>query len=122
MIIYSHEEQDSPISTPLVVSPIPNTKRRRQHGETANKILGGKQMEEKRLTPIKAIRAKCLDCCCGNSNEVKLCTCTGCALYPYREGHNPFIQKQEWTEERKAAQKARMAQNIHSPIREKSAN
>lgn len=52
-------------------------------------------MEEKRLTPIKAIRAKCLDCCCGNSNEVKLCTCTGCALYPYREGHNPFIQKQE---------------------------
>lgn len=59
---------------------------------------------------------------CGNSNEVKLCTCTGCALYPYREGHNPFIQKQEWTEERKAAQKARMAQNIHSPIREKSAN
>ena len=63
-------------------------------------------MEEKRLTPIKAIRAKCLDCCCGNSNE----------------GHNPFIQKQEWTEERKAAQKARMAQNIHSPIREKSAN
>lgn len=27
-------------------------------------------MEEKRLTPIKAIRAKCLDCCCGNSNEV----------------------------------------------------
>ena len=122
MIIYSHEEQDSPISTPLVVSPIPNTKRRRQHGETANKILGGKQMEEKRLTPIKAIRAKCLDCCCGNSNEVKLCTCTGCALYPYREGHNPFIQKQEWTEERTAAQKARMAQNIHSPIREKSAN
>ena len=79
-------------------------------------------MEEKRLTPIKAIRTKCLDCCCGNSNEVKLCTCTGCALYPYREGHNPFIQKQEWTEERKAAQKARMAQNIHSPIREKSAN
>ena len=79
-------------------------------------------MEEKRLTPIKAIRAKCLDCCCGNSNEVKLCTCTGCALYPYREGHNPFIQKQECTEERKAAQKARMAQNIHSPIREKSAN
>ena len=52
-------------------------------------------MEEKRLTPIKAIRAKCLDCCCGNSNEVKLCTCTGCALYPYREGHSPFIQKQE---------------------------
>lgn len=31
-------------------------------------------MEEKRLTPIKAIHAKCLDCCCGNSNEVMLTT------------------------------------------------
>lgn len=56
-------------------------------------------MEEKRLTPIKAIRAKCLDCCCGNSNEVKLCTCTGCALYPYREGHNPY--RREMTPEEK---------------------
>ena len=48
-------------------------------------------MEEKRLTPIKAIRAKCLDCCCGNSNEIKLCTCTGCALYPYRATISVFI-------------------------------
>ena len=79
-------------------------------------------MEEKRLTPIKAIRAKCLDCCCGNSNEVKLCTCTVFSLYHYREVHYPFIKKHDLTEERKDAKKARMAQNIHSPIREKSAN
>ena len=26
------------------------------------------------MTPMKAIRAKCLDCCCGSSNEVRLCT------------------------------------------------
>ena len=25
------------------------------------------------LTPIKAIRAKCLDCCCGSAKEVELC-------------------------------------------------
>lgn len=32
-------------------------------------------MEEKKITnPVKAIRAKCLDCCCGSSNEVELCT------------------------------------------------
>ena len=44
-------------------------------------------MEEKEITnPVKAIRAKCLDCCCGSSNEVELCTCTGCALYPFRRG------------------------------------
>lgn len=30
-------------------------------------------MEEKKITnPVKAIRAKCLDCCCGSSNEVEL--------------------------------------------------
>ena len=28
-------------------------------------------MEEKKITnPVKAIRAKCLDCCCGSSNEM----------------------------------------------------
>ena len=28
--------------------------------------------EENRISPIKAIRAKCLDCCCGQTNEVLL--------------------------------------------------
>ena len=46
-------------------------------------------MEERILTPMKAIRAKCLDCCCWNPNEVRLCTVKDCALYPYRDGHNP---------------------------------
>lgn len=41
------------------------------------------------LTPIKAIRAKCIDCCCGQRLEVKLCTCPDCPLYPYRLGHRP---------------------------------
>lgn len=46
-------------------------------------------MEEKRVTPMKAIRLKCLDCSCGSSNEVKLCTVEKCPLYPYRFGKNP---------------------------------
>ena len=41
------------------------------------------------MTPLKAIRQKCLDCCCGNSNEVKLCPVRDCPLYVYRDGHNP---------------------------------
>lgn len=41
------------------------------------------------LTPLKAIRAKCLDCSCGNPNEVRLCPIRDCPLYPYRDGHNP---------------------------------
>jgi hypothetical protein len=44
---------------------------------------------EKRLTPIKAIRAKCLDCMGGSSKEVRLCNIPECSLFPYRLGKNP---------------------------------
>ena len=39
---------------------------------------------------LKAIRAKCLDCCMGQSNEVKLCPVADCPLYPYRFGKDPW--------------------------------
>ena len=39
-----------------------------------------------RLTRKKAIRAKCLDCCCGSAKEVRLCPCRDCPLFPYRFG------------------------------------
>ena len=42
-----------------------------------------------KLTPIKAIRAKCIDCCAGQPKEVRLCACEKCPLYPYRMGHRP---------------------------------
>ena len=41
------------------------------------------------MTPMKAIRLKCLDCCCGSSTEVKLCPAQDCPLWAYRSGHNP---------------------------------
>lgn len=41
------------------------------------------------MTPIKAIRAKCLDCMCNNTAEVRRCPCENCPLYPYRMGHRP---------------------------------
>ena len=40
-------------------------------------------------TPIKAIREKCLDCCCGSRKEVRECPVVECALYPYRFGRRP---------------------------------
>lgn len=43
-------------------------------------------------TPIKAIRAKCLDCCCDQFLEVKLCTNYDCPLYEYRMGHRPKLE------------------------------
>ena len=39
---------------------------------------------------IKAIRAKCVDCCCGNIAEVRKCTAVNCALWPMRMGVSPF--------------------------------
>lgn len=54
------------------------------------------------LTPMKAMRAKCLDCCLGNYQEVRLCPVRDCALYPYRMGHRPkgeeFILKSDSTQ------------------------
>ena len=41
------------------------------------------------LTPRKAIRAKCLDCCCGHPSEVRDCTVKNCPLYPHRFGKRP---------------------------------
>lgn len=79
-------------------------------------------MEEKRISPLKAIRLKCLDCCCGSSNEVKLCTLTRCPLYPFREGHNPNIAKREYTDEQKAVLTARLAQIRPAASVEKSEN
>lgn len=60
---------------------------------------------ERRLTPMKAIRLKCLECCCNQTNEVKLCTIKDCALWAYRLGHKPdempTYQTPEMDEERR---------------------
>lgn len=66
-------------------------------------------MEEKRLTPIKAIRAKCLECSCGNNAEVRECVIPDCPLYPYRMGKNPYIKL---SEERKAKMTANLPWNV----------
>lgn len=40
-----------------------------------------------RLSRSKAIRLKCLDCCAGQSAEVRKCPATHCPLWRYRMGH-----------------------------------
>jgi hypothetical protein len=32
--------------------------------------------------PLKAIREKCVECCCGNATEVRKCVAVDCALWP----------------------------------------
>ena len=41
-------------------------------------------------SPIKAIRAKCLECCGNQPSEVRKCTATDCPLWPFRFGKNVF--------------------------------
>ena len=41
------------------------------------------------MTPLRAIREKCLDCSCQQPTEVRDCPIISCALYPFRMGKNP---------------------------------
>ncbi len=61
------------------------------------------QKRDKTNSPLKAIRAKCLDCCCGSASEVKLCTMKDCDLYPFRFGKKIGSRKKNMTDEQKKA-------------------
>jgi len=41
------------------------------------------------MTPIKAIRKKCLECCCNHYKQIRLCSSCDCSLHPYRLGKRP---------------------------------
>jgi len=52
----------------------------------------GKNMNKSNpLTPVKSIRARCLDCSSSNP-EVKNCKFKDCPLHPYRMGKNPNMK------------------------------
>jgi len=41
-------------------------------------------------SPIKAIRAKCIDCCVGDKSEVRKCVALKCPLWAFRMGSNVY--------------------------------
>ena len=55
-------------------------------------IFGKESIVERVLTPIKSIRAKCLDCTCYQPKEIRECGITKCPLWPYRMGKRPKDQ------------------------------
>lgn len=55
-------------------------------------------MMEKRLTPMRAIRLKCLDCMGGSPKYVKECNTPDCSLFIYRLGKNPARAKHQIAE------------------------
>jgi hypothetical protein len=79
----------------LEISPYQNDK-----GELIGKDPGDVPSQTLSLkfraqNPLKAIREKCLDCCCANASEVRKCVAIDCALWPFRIGTNPFRKKRE---------------------------
>jgi hypothetical protein len=55
----------------------------------------------KLLTPLKAIRANCLECCDSSAKAVAYCTCDGknstaCVFWPYRFGKRPETAAQKY--------------------------
>ena len=65
--------------------------------------------DAKILTPLRAIRAKCLDCSAGSAKEVRECVMLDCPLYPYRLGKSPNRKPRILTDEEREALRQRMA-------------
>jgi hypothetical protein len=56
---------------------------------TREEMMSKENGIKKKLTPLRAIRLKCLDCSCYQRKEIELCQIKDCPLYQYRFGKNP---------------------------------
>jgi hypothetical protein len=59
---------------------------------------------EERITRGKAIRLKCLDCCCGSASEVRRCESRKCPLWRFRMGREVLEDSEEDAAEFEAGQ------------------
>ena len=54
-----------------------------------HEVLTKDGLKEMDLTPMKAIRLKCLECANFQWSEIKNCNIEDCALWIYRSGKKP---------------------------------
>jgi hypothetical protein len=59
------------------------------------------------MSPLKALRLRCLDCCVGSANEVRMCVSVKCPAWPFRMGMNPW--RAPASEAQKEASRANIA-------------
>jgi hypothetical protein len=76
-------------------------------GDVPSEILS---LKFRAQNPLKAIRERCLDCCCGNASEVRKCTAIDCPSWPFRMGTNPFRRKRSLSAEQKTELVERLGQ------------
>jgi hypothetical protein len=74
-------------------------------GDVPSEILS---LKFRAQNPLKAIREKCLDCCCENAAEVRKCVAVDCPLWPFRMGTNPFRKKRELYRQQKHERSERL--------------
>jgi hypothetical protein len=60
-----------------------------------------------RVSRGDAIRAKCIDCCCGSPTEVRRCGDLNCALWPFRMGSDPYRERMGDDQRAAAAERLR---------------
>jgi len=65
------------------LTSVAKTKRTRRESKEIREELGVP-------TLIRIVRLKCLECVCGSTKDVRLCTCSSCYLWPYRLGRMPL--------------------------------
>ena len=68
---------------------------------------------EQITSPLKAIRAFCIECMGGQVTYVKDCTSKTCPLYDLRMGKNPHSTRQ-FTEEQRQAMAERMRKMVEA--------
>ena len=64
----------------------------------------------KRMSPLAALRARCVDCCVGSVSKVRKCVAVNCPAWPFRIGKNPWLEKRVLTEEQKIGARIRLQQ------------
>lgn len=83
------------LRTDVLAGAAPETLLKGDRKETENQAAD--RIEKKYLaravTPLKAIRGKCVQCQGGKVKEIAKCQVTDCALHPFRMESNPFRKK-----------------------------
>jgi hypothetical protein len=88
---------------------------RKLSGEELAKIgVGGAYKGHFAMSPMEVIRAKCIDCSGGSYEEVRLCACEYCPLWPFRMGKNPWRAAPSEAQREAARKMAASRQNQRS--------
>lgn len=89
-----------------------------EHSETEGAPVGRDPREMTRdelralghepMSPLDALRLRCIDCCAGSKHEVRLCVSTNCPSWPFRLGTSPWRDPPKLSEEQREASRERL--------------